>query len=399
MRVSTATRFDAAIDSLQQRQRDMAEAQQAMTNGKRINRPSDDPTGAARAERAYITGARVQSSQRSVDASRAAMALAESALGQAGNLLQDARETLVAAGNGSYSPAERLSQANALQSLRGQLLAVANQGNGAGGWLFGGQGATGQPFLDAPGGVQPAGSGGQTVLSSTEQMPTTVDGRAIWLQVRTGNGVFATAADAANTGSGWINAGSVTDPGALTDEAYSIEIVELNGAPAVSVLRNGQPTALENQPYRSGETLSVDGMSFTLKGSPAVGDRFTIRPSTPDLDVFSALDRAIATLRDPAANAGQVAQAVNAGIRDMDAVIGHMGAARAEVGATMNRLDALDGRNQDRALWAKTVQSDTEDLDMLEAVSTFQNRQTGYQAALQSYAMVQKLSLFDFVKA
>ena len=35
---------------------------------------------------------------------------------------------------------------------------------------------------------------------------------------------------------------------------------------------------------------------------------------------------------------------------------------------------------------------------MLQAISTFQNQQTGYQAALQSYAMVQRMSLFDYVK-
>ena len=70
MRVSTANRYEATVDSLQQRQRDMAEAQTAMTNGKRINKPSDDPTGAARAERAYLSGQRIASEQRSVDASR-----------------------------------------------------------------------------------------------------------------------------------------------------------------------------------------------------------------------------------------------------------------------------------------------------------------------------------------
>ena len=53
MRISTANRYDTTVDSLQRRQRDMAQAQEQMTNGKRINQPSDDPTGAARAERAY----------------------------------------------------------------------------------------------------------------------------------------------------------------------------------------------------------------------------------------------------------------------------------------------------------------------------------------------------------
>lgn len=398
MRVSTANRYENAVDSLQQRQRDMAEAQTAMTNGKRINKPSDDPTGAARAERAFLSAERIASAQRSVDASRNAMTLAESALGQAGGLLQDARETLVAAGNGSYSPAERAAQANQLASLRSQLLALANQGNGAGGYLFGGQGGTTLPFLDTPAGVVASGAAGQSLLSNTEQMPSTVDGQAIWLAARSGNGVFTTAAANGNAGSGWIDAGTVSNPSALTGGSYTVEIVDNNGVTSVSVLNGGQPTAIDNRPYRAGQALSVDGMTFTLKGDPRVGDSFRITPSMPDLNVFGALDSAIAVLKDPSANTGQVAQAVNAGLRDMDAVMGHMQAARAEAGSMLNRLDALDARNQDRSLWAKSVQSDAEDLDMLQAISTFQNQQTGYQAALQSYAMVQRLSLFDYVK-
>ena len=398
MRVSTANRYEAAVDSLQRRQRDMAEAQTAMTNGKRINKPSDDPTGAARAERAYISGERISSEQRLVDASRSAMVLAESALGQASELMQTARETLVSAGNGSYSPKERAAQANQLSQLRSQLLALANQGNGAGGFLFGGQGATAIPFLDTPSGVQPAGAGGQALLSSSEQLPSTVDGQSIWLAARSGNGVFVSGAVAGNAGTGWIDAGTVSNPGELTGASYSIEIGDVNGVTSYTVLADGQPTALTDVPYRAGEAITVDGMSLHIKGVPVAGDRFTVTPSTPDLDAFEALDRAIATLKDPNANAGQVAQAVNSGLRDVDAVMGHMQAARAETGAVLTRLDSIDGRNQDRALWAKSVQADAEDLDMVQAVSTFQNQQTGYQAALQSYAMVQRLSLFDYVK-
>jgi len=398
MRVSTANRYEAAVDSLQRRQRDMAEAQTAMTNGKRINKPSDDPTGAARAERAYISGERIASEQRSVAASRSAMTLAEAALGQAGELLQNARETLVTAGNGSYSPNERLAQANQLASLRGQLLAMANQGNGAGGFLFGGQGATTLPFLDTPAGVLPSGAGGQTQLSTREQMPTTVDGQAIWLSARSGNGVYVSAPAAANTGSGWIDAGTVSNPGAITGGNYDISFFDNGGVLSYSVANGGVPTALENIPYRSGEAITVDGMSLHIKGAPAAGDSFAVTPSTPDLDVFETLDRAIAILKNPGANPGQVQQAVNSGLRDLDSVMGHMQAARAETGSMLNRLDSLDGRNQDRALWAKSVQADAEDVDMVQAISDFRNQQTGYQAALQSYASVQRMSLFDYIK-
>ena len=398
MRVSTAFRYESSVDNLQMRQREMSEAQMQMTNGKRINRPSDDPTSAARAERAYISQQRIVSEQRSVDASRNALVLAESALGQAGDVMQAARETMVASGNGSYSPAERAAQAARLQQFRDQLLALANQGNGAGGYLFGGQGATAIPFLDTPAGVLAAGTGGQTQLSATEQMPVTVDGQAIWLGVASGNGVFVTGAAAGNSGSGWMDAGSVTNPAALTGSHYQIEFAGSGASSKYTVQKDGVATALAGIPFVPGGVLGIDGMSVHIKGAPQAGDQFMIDPSTPDLDSFGALDRAIAVLKNPSANAGHIGQAVNSGLRDIDAVMGRLQAARAEAGSTMNRLDAIDNRNQDRALWAKSVQSNAEDLDMVQAVSDFQNKQTSYQAALQSYASVQRLSLFDYIK-
>ena len=44
-----------------------------------------------------------------------------------------------------------------------------------------------------------------------------------------------------------------------------------------------------------------------------------------------------------------------------------------------------------------TEQSQLEDVDLVKAYSEFQNMELGLQAALQSYASVQKLSLFQYV--
>jgi flagellar hook-associated protein 3 FlgL len=400
MRISTAYRFDSTVESLQRRQRDLTDAQASMTNGKRINKPSDDPTGAARAERALLAQRRIGSEQRQVDASRAAIALAESTLGHGVDLLQDARETLVSAGNGTYSASERQAQVAHLRNLRSQLLALANQGDGAGGYVFGGQSAGAQPFLDTAAGVVPANSytTGETELSNVEHMPVTMDGESIWLRASSGNGVFVTDHAAANTGQAWINPGSVTDPAALTGDSYAVVFAVSGTTTTYSVLRGGAPTAATDVAYTPGSSITVDGMTFSISGAPADGDRFTIEPSQQDLDPFSALDEAISALSDPAAGGGQVAQAVSQGLRDVDSVLNQFKAARSEAGATLTRLDAVDSRNQDRALWAKTVQADAEDVDMVQAVSEFQNRQTGYQAALQSYSMVQRMSLLDYLK-
>ena len=397
MRISSASQYEATIDGLQQRQQEMSQSQARLTAGKRIAQPSDDPAAAARAERAFQAGQRIVSAQRSVEASRSAMQLAESALGQTSELLQSARETLIAAGNGSYSASDRASQALQLTQLRAQLMALANQSNSAGGYLFGGQGGASPPFLDAPGGVQSTATSGQSELSSTDQMPLTVDGQAIWLAARSGNGVFVTAATPGNTGSAWIDAGSVNAPADLTGASYSISFAETAGVLSYSVLRNGATMGQDDLPF-VGAAIKLDGMTMNIKGRPAAGDSFSVEPSAANLDIFKALNSAIAVLKDPLANSGHLGQAVNSGLRDLNAVMGHFQAARTETVSALSRLDAIEGRNQDRSLWAKSVQSAAEDLDMVQAISSFQNQQTGYQAAMQSYAMVQRLSLFDYVK-
>ncbi|MFS9669920.1 hypothetical protein, partial [Klebsiella pneumoniae] len=73
---------------------------------------SDDPTGAARAERAQAAIGRVEANQRALEASRNSMTLSEAALGNANDLLQQVRESMVAAGNASYSDSERQGLAN-----------------------------------------------------------------------------------------------------------------------------------------------------------------------------------------------------------------------------------------------------------------------------------------------
>jgi len=224
-------------------------------------------------------------------------------------------------------------------------------------------------------------------------MPTSVDGNAVWLTMPSGNGVYETDAAATNTGSAYIAPGGIDDPALLTGGNYDITFSVSGGVTSYTVNPTGQTGT-----YVDGGTILVDGMSLKVGGAPADGDMFTVVPSTPDMDPFEALDKAIAVLSDPNANAGAVAQAVSNGTRDLDGVMSRLQSARSVAGAPLNRLDSIDNRNQDRDLWAKSVQSDAEDLDMVQAVSDFQNKQTSYQAALQSYSLVQRMSLFDYLK-
>jgi flagellar hook-associated protein 3 FlgL len=412
LRLSTSQSFDSGLERLQQRQRDLTDAQERLTSGKRVQRASDDPAAAARAERAMAAVARLDATQRALEASRATMTLTESALGDASELLHQVRETLVAAGNGGYSDAERATLADRLASLRAQLLSAANRGDGAGGFLFGAQGSSAPPFVDAPGGVVFAGASGELKAAVDESLTQSTDGSREWLAATSGNGFFSTrniSADPAQAGA-WIDAGRVTDPSTFfaatsppvvaDPSALSYQVTfgtDASGNATVTVEKDGAPTAINAAPFRSGGAIEVDGMSFTITGAPTAADWFELRLSAPTQSIFDTLDRAMAELRTPLRSAAARSQGVQRALAETDASMGALAGLRSRIGEALNRADGIESRAAEQKVTAQAERSNAEDLDMVEAISLFQNRQSGYQAALQAYASVQRLSLFQYL--
>jgi flagellar hook-associated protein 3 FlgL len=397
MRITTANSFATAVDNLQQRQQDLQLAQDRLTSGKRVARASDDPAAAARVERALATSARAVADQRGLQASRSAMQQVEGALGSATEAMQQARELLVAAGNGSYTDAERANLGARIRGLREQLFSIANRGDGSGGYLFGGQGSAQPPFVDGVGGVSFRGADGQAEVQAGDLLPMTHDGAAAWLGARSGNGVFVTGAAVANGNGAWIDGGSVVDPALLTGDDYRVDFSVAAGVTTYSVLRNGAATAQVNVPYVSGQAIQFDGMAVTVQGTPADGDRFDVTPSTADLSLFDVLDRVAGDLQTGGRSKAQVAQTVASGLRDLDASFGNLQLQRSMAGESLNQIDAVEGRLAETKLAAQTERSLAEDLDMVEALSDFQAKQSGYDAALSTYSLVQRMSLFQYL--
>ena len=73
MRITTANTFDIGIDNLARRHSEMSDLQNQISSGKRVTRASDDPAAAARAERALASLSQATNSERAVEASRVAM--------------------------------------------------------------------------------------------------------------------------------------------------------------------------------------------------------------------------------------------------------------------------------------------------------------------------------------
>ena len=127
------------------------------------------------------------------------------------------------------------------------------------------------------------------------------------------------------------------------------------------------------------------------------GDQFEITPSTPTLSVFGVLDQAVASLQQPGLSGAQRAQGTSDALRNVDASLGTLSTARSAAGDVLNRIDGVTDRLSAQKLEAQAQRSNAEDLDMVQALSDFQLKQNGYDAALRSYSAVQRLSLFQYV--
>jgi len=404
-RVSTSQSYDSALLQLQQRQSSLSDTQVQLTSGKRVNRASDDPTAAARAERALAAISHIDADKRGTQVSQSIMSQADSALGDAGDLLQRAHELLVEAGNPAYDDSQRQGIVAELRGIRDQLLGIANRSDGTGNYLFGGQGSAQAPFLDTPAAtalghqVQYQGALGQNSAAGTQPMPISLDGAKVWTTAPTGNGQFETQV-VQSKGSAWIDAGRVVDPSSVNPAAtYDINFSVAGGATTYTVTTTvgGVPTTGAAQPYKAGTAIQVDGIAVVIDGAPADLDHFKMVPSTQTLSVFDTLDNAVANLTTANKNGTQRAQDNVMNLRNIDQVLTRLQTVRASVGTTLNRIDSVDGQLDDQKLQSQSDRSAAEDLDMVQAISDFQNKQSGYDAALKSYSMVQRMSLFQYL--
>src|SRR6185312_12774739 len=215
MRVSTSWMQQQSIGSMMDRQSDLSNINTQLSTGKRINQPSDDPVGAARALDLTHLGTDTAQYQRNITSANARLGLEDQSLSNVTNVLGRVRTLLLQAANGTQTDDTRGDIAAEMVQLRQQLLGQANSKDGQGEYIFAGNRTGTQPFA-SQGSVSYMGDAGQRMVAAGPglQVATGDPGSAVFMDIPTGNGRFAVSAAAANAGSAVAGASSVSDPAA-----------------------------------------------------------------------------------------------------------------------------------------------------------------------------------------
>jgi len=410
-RVGTANMYDSTLRNLSGRQSTLVDLQEKLTSGKRVVRASDDPVAAAQAERSLTRITRIQTEQRALEVQRNAVAQAESTLGDAIGLVQEMRQLMVAAGNGGIKAEDRTTYANQINSLREQLTEVANRKDTNGMPLLGALGSALAPFL-GPQSSSPsyvfAGQPGQAA-STGNGLTSTLDGHSAFMFEPQRDGVYtASVSTIPNGRTLTTDAARATDLSLVTGDSYQIAFTAVGPGSTpdtstatytVTNLTTGVTSAPVTVPdYPSNKPVSiavsgVPGMALSITGTPAVGDTVSLQPSE---SLFGSIDAAVKGIGG-AINNNAATQAVGQALAAVDKGLERLHNLRGYAGELLNRADRITGDQSNRAIQLEADRSRAEDLDMVQGISDFQTAQVGYEAALKSYAQVQKLSLFNFI--
>ncbi len=407
MRLSTNWMFQQSLGTMLNQQSALAAAQNQVTTGKRINVASDDPAGAGRiVSLNHILAANTQYTA-NIDAANTRLNTAQSTLNSVNDLYSSARDLTLQALNGSLSDSDRQAIAVQLGQMRDQLLQMANTTDATGQALFAGTSNTSTPFVkNADGSVSYTGNESQShaAIGSGLTVPTGESGSSLFMGIPGGNGRFVAAAGAANTGTLVVGSNEVSDPvsyaaGIATNGGYTLTFdgagnwtaTDASGNPAVDA--SGNPVA---GTYSPGGSISFNGLTVNLDGTPQAGDTVAIKSGTSQ-DIFSTFNNMIGALQSGGSST-QMVNTLNRQLESLDQAQASVSRVEVDMGGRTNALNAQRAAYQDLNVTYQSTLSDTRDVDVYSAISQLSIQSTALQASQQVFAQVKSMSLFNYIK-
>lgn len=397
MRISTSALHAQGVANILRNQTLLARTQNELALGTRLISAKDDPGAWARASGLDQHLAQLARYSDNAAVVQHRLGLEENALISVTEALNRVRELALQANNATTSAEARVSISQEMQARLGDLLALANSDDGQGRYIFSGTADAASPFsLNALGATYSGNGSTRLVDVGPERSVALGDaGDNVFMNLGTGNGTFAVSASTTNAGSAYLSTANVIDASAWDGGSYTLSF---NGG--AYEVRDAGNALVASGAYTDGTAIRFRGVELGLSGAPADGDRFSLAPSQPQ-DMFATVQKMVAlfatTPSAPAANAIHHTEFFQA-LTELDSALVRVNEVRASIGHRLNAADDALAQVEALSVQADGTLSGLRDLDYAEATTRLNLQLTALQAAQQSYARVQGLSLFDFLR-
>jgi flagellar hook-associated protein 3 FlgL len=401
MRLSTAGMHRNSIDAILEHQFRLAKTQQQITTGQKFQTAAEDPIGATRAAGLDRTLADNAQYTRNSNIIESRLNYEESSLADATGLLQSVRDLALQGANSSLGPAERRMLANDVRQQLAAMVDVANRDDSNGEFLFAGTSTSTRPFAVSGSGVNYQGdlTNRQIRISSSQSLADSHNGADVFMNIVERNGVFRTAVNAGNTGSGSIDVGRVTDPTQWVPDNYTLQFTTATDWQVIDDTLPTPNVIATGTGFVPGQSVTFRGITVSVSGTPATNDSFDIR-AAQKLDVFAMLDQLATTLEGGPTGTQTSAEFntnIGAAIANIDQALDHVVGVRAEVGARLSAIDNATDTREAEAVDLQSLLADLRDVDYAQAISLLNQQYAGLQAAQAAYTRIAQMSLFDYL--
>jgi len=306
MRITMQMFYDRFISNMQKNMEAIFSSHEQISSGKRINRPSDDPTAMSRVVSYKTQISAIDQYKRAVNTAKNSLESMESALTNLNGIITRSRELAIRGATGSEDAGSRRIIASEIDVLLQSAIGIANT-------------RVGERYS----------------FSGFRSNVPPID---------TSTGEF------------------VTDSNSVSIDIYAGITVKIN-MPADRVFNDNTPLATHPSYDGNANEFVLQALN-TLKLALENNDVDRIRQSLNDLDSVS----------------GRVLEAIG------------------EIGATLNKINAIEKYHNDKNLNLNTYLSDDMDADIAKVVSEMAQRQTALDGLRTVSMEFIRTSLFDFIR-
>jgi flagellar hook-associated protein 3 FlgL len=268
------TQFLAALDTLES---NISLTNNQMSTGLQFSTPSQDPVAAGNVNTYNQVLAQSQQYTSNANSAQTSLTTENSTLSQLQTQLQSLRSLALEANSGTATGADLTAIAAQATQIQSGLVGLANTQDGNGNYIFSGFSTQTQPFTLTSTGASYSGDQGQpqVQIAAGQTVAAGDNGDTVFNQIKTGNGTFAAAAAAGNSGSGVVGATTVASPNAPTGAPFKIAFTAANTYQVTDATND----VVAGGAYTAGQTIAFSGLNVPLTGQPASGDSFAVAPA------------------------------------------------------------------------------------------------------------------------
>jgi len=151
--------------------------------------------------------------------------------------------------------------------------------------------------------------------------------------------------------------------------------------------------------YTDGQSIAFRGVQVTLNGQPAVGDTFSVAPST-NQSVFTTVQNLVSALQT--GGSGTASQAtlnnsLNTAINNIDQALNQTSNVRSSIGGRLNSITTQQSVASSQQIQLQSSISSLQSLDYASALTKLTEQNTTLSAAMQAYTLTQGLTLFKYL--